>query len=280
MLARSLTHVSILPLIVAAALNGLALLLQAARWQAVLQPAGPAPRFASTFFALLSGFAASLILPARGGEFVRVEYLARRSSLDRGTLIGSLAADHLVNGVTLVLLSLGLFAVPTPAWIRASLAALVPLLLVMLGISFLVAREPSTAPTHGWRTILLHLAAGLIGLRRPRTLAIATVWALAGWLVELTTTALALKAFGVDIGVAGTLIVLLALNLALIVPSPPGNVGTFEVGTVLALVSLGVPRESAIAAAVGFHLVHVIPVALAGALLSVAPTRSRDPIPL
>jgi len=59
--------------------------------------------------------------------------------------------------------------------------------------------------------------------------------------------------------------VLVAVNLALAVPfAPPGNLGTLELGATLALVEFGVPKERALAFALCYHFLQVIPVGIIG----------------
>ena len=58
--------------------------------------------------------------------------------------------------------------------------------------------------------------------------------------------------------------VLLGLNAALALPSMPASAGAFEAGVTLVLILAGVPKGQAVAFAVLYHLVQVIPVTVAG----------------
>jgi uncharacterized membrane protein YbhN (UPF0104 family) len=79
----------------------------------------------------------------------------------------------------------------------------------------------------------------------------------------------------VEIPLAGSLFVLLTLNLAIAAPSTPAQVGAFELGTVAALRLLHVPEEHALAVAVLYHLTQVIPVTLLGLPDLLLITRAR-----
>jgi uncharacterized membrane protein YbhN (UPF0104 family) len=48
----------------------------------------------------------------------------------------------------------------------------------------------------------------------------------------------------------------------------PANLGTLEVGAVLALLELGVPKGQAVAFALSYHLLQIIPVAVIGFLMA------------
>jgi uncharacterized membrane protein YbhN (UPF0104 family) len=55
------------------------------------------------------------------------------------------------------------------------------------------------------------------------------------------------------------------VNLALVMPAPPANLGNFELGAGVALVGLGVERDQAAAFALGLHALQVVPTLLVGA---------------
>ena len=73
---------------------------------------------------------------------------------------------------------------------------------------------------------------------------------------------------------------LMAVNLALVVPfAPPGNFGTIEVGATLALMESGVPKEHALAFALAYHFLQVIPLALGGLALAGRSLLRGAPLP-
>src|SRR5207247_144400 len=89
-------------LVLAAAVNFGALFLQAARWHALLRAVSRPLRLRHAFEALLIGFAASTVVPARAGELARIQWLGRRTGLSRAAIVGSVGLDHLVNAAGLV----------------------------------------------------------------------------------------------------------------------------------------------------------------------------------
>jgi len=60
--------------------------------------------------------------------------------------------------------------------------------------------------------------------------------------------------------------VLLSINLALLLPSTPGHFGILEAGAVVALTTAGVAAEPALAFALVYHAVHLVPGTVLGAL--------------
>jgi uncharacterized membrane protein YbhN (UPF0104 family) len=87
--------------------------------------------------------------------------------------------------------------------------------------------------------------------------------------LELNVTAIAFRAVGLDLPLAAVCLVLLAVNLALAVPfAPPGNVGTLEVGATLGLMAFGVAKEQALAFAIVYHFLQVVPIGILGIFYS------------
>src|SRR5207249_4181353 len=66
-------------------------------------------------------------------------------------------------------------------------------------------------------------------------------------------------AFGVNLSIGSTALVLAAVVLGSMVPVVPGNVGTYEAGAVLAYRHLGIDPGTATILAVAGHLCFLIP---------------------
>ncbi len=106
-------------------------------------------------------------------------------------------------------------------------------------------------------------------MRDRRALARSFGASLLAWLVEINVVVITLHAFGLHPSFGISLLVLVAVNLALVVPfAPPGNLGTLEVGAMLALMQYGVPKEKALAFALVYHLLQVVPIGIAGLSLA------------
>jgi len=73
--------------------------------------------------------------------------------------------------------------------------------------------------------------------------------------------------------------VLVAVNVAMVVPfAPPANFGTIEVGATLALLEYGVSKEHALAFALVYHLLQILPIGIGG--LALASRSLLQPLPV
>jgi uncharacterized membrane protein YbhN (UPF0104 family) len=108
------------------------------------------------------------------------------------------------------------------------------------------------------------LRLGLVAVGRPRALLLSGAFALGGWGAEALIAWLSLRAFGLPAALETSALVVLATTLSSAAAVSPGNAGAFELACAVALAGVGVPREPALAFALGYHAVHLVPVALLG----------------
>lgn len=99
-------------------------------------------------------------------------------------------------------------------------------------------------------------------MRRPRSLGRALAAMIGSWLTDLVEVALVLYAVGVPVPFAAGLLILLTINMAIVVPGMPGHLGTMELGALVALELLHVPREQGLSFALLYHGVQVVPLLL------------------
>jgi predicted dehydrogenase/uncharacterized membrane protein YbhN (UPF0104 family) len=253
----------------------------AGRWRAVLRPIAPLASQADAFQAMVVGFATSIVVPARGGELARAEWLGRRTGLPRASILGSILLDHVVAAA-------GLFtavgALPLlldlPAWLSSGIALALGVFAAALAVVF-VARPRPGAPALGGTALPGSPASTLVGgfLARARLgLTAASDWraltrsyaaSLATWLLEVLVVFAALRAFDIRLPPGVSVLVLVAVNVAMVVPfAPPANFGTVELGATVALLEYGVPKDRALAFALVYHVLQLLPIGVGGLVLA------------
>ncbi len=207
----------------------------------------------------VTSYAADNLLMSQAGLGVRVALL-RGEGIPLATAAAVQGVEKLVEGVGLALIALPLVAMPDLApWLRTTLhwclgigggAALALVVLVVL----------SHREIHALRQLkdtLALLRHGGLALR----VAAAT---LAAWIIEVLIVAATLAALHLPVDLVTATIVLVAVNVASLVPGLPANLGSFEMAAVLALDVVGVPRAAALGFAILYHASHTIPVTLIG----------------
>ena len=278
--ARALAHASAGLLLAAAAAAVLSLSMQSGRWLAIVHPVAPSARVRDAFFSLLAGYAIGLVIPARAGDLARAHLFSRLSGGSTATFTATAVVDHLLGAVALFG-AIGLFTslahLPLASR-RAGLLACGVTLLALVALWLVRPRArastggggsddragPGAASAGVFERVIRRLREGLIAVGRPRALVLSFCFALAGWGVETLIAHLALRAFELPAGIEPSIAVVLATTLAAAASVSPGNAGSFEIACVVALSGFDVARETALAFAIGYHAVHLIPTAVIG----------------
>ena len=263
--ALAAADLRLLALVVVAGLPGL--LCNALRWQSLAAAVRPVSVL-TIIAAQCVSYAASAVLPVRAGEAVRFELLSRSTGMGRAEAAGTVALDHAINGIVMFAFAAALpMLLPVPRWmvllIWGGMAAALILALALLRL----ARAPSARSRPGrLQQGIARLRGGLVGLRNPRVVVPALLYSAVAWAVEIVTTQIALAAFHLPHDAAHAMAVLFGVNLALAVPAPPANLGSFELGAGMALVAFGGSKERAAAFAVGLHAVQLLSTLILGAI--------------
>ena len=250
------------PLLLAAGAALVLMALQSLRWWVVMRPVldlsyGQACR------AMMVGFFFNVLLPARGGDLLRVQYLGRRTGISRAKLLGTEIVDFWSDkwGWVAAFPILCLIGTP-PAWLFRALSLMGAL---VVGVGLLLALMGSGLLRRGPRW-LANLRDGFAASGWKRLLLVETIIAPLPWLWETIVIVVAGHALGLALTPMHAFAALTAFNVATAVPSP-GNAGSFEAGGTLALIAFGIPKETALAFIFLYHLTQVVPGFLGGALV-------------
>jgi uncharacterized protein (TIRG00374 family) len=254
----------------AIALNLLSVLARAAAWDRVIEQAlpPPRPRFREVFSAFGVGLFANAALPGRIGELARVAVLSRRQEDARrgdawATLVGTVFA-HRVFDLFPVLLLIGyVFATAKiPHW---ALSSLIIFVIVGFGLfAFALAsarhrkrRSMLEEAEGGVRRLVQMARYGLGVLHAPFAAATAALLQCVGWLCQLFAVWATMRAFDIHEPLPAAGLVLLLMNVAMLFPLWPGNVGLVQAAVALPLVSYGVPYAKGFAFGIGLQAVEM-----------------------
>lgn len=261
--------------------------LRAWRWQYLLAPMGRTS-FGTAFRATVIGFAASFLLPARAGEFLRPWLLARREGMATSAAFATILLERVLDLiVVVVLLSVFLVAFdPGLARLDPSADRLIRLggaasaagALGLLGVMVVLARNPDLLPAllrrldailparmaEAVARLARTFAEGLAIVRQPARLAGALaasvpLWAVIGWQIWWVSHGL-----GVALPASGTLLVMALLVVGVAVPTPGAVGGFHEAYRIGVTTFFAANNDRAVAAAIVLHATGLIPTTLIG----------------
>jgi uncharacterized membrane protein YbhN (UPF0104 family) len=243
--------------------------LQALRWWLVMRPVLDV-RYRDAFTVLTVAFLFNNAIPGRGGDLLRVHALGRQSGTSRATLLGTELLDVLCDkwGWLAAFAVLCLHEAP-PGWLLHALAVFGAAVVCGSLAAALVARS---AWLRGERrpAWLRNLRAAFAAQRWWRVSLIGVLLAPLPWLWETLLIVAGASTLGSSVSIMQAFATLTAFNIAIAVPSVPGNMGTFEAGGAVALIHFGFGRADALAAMLLYHLALILPVMAVGvALLAV-----------
>jgi glycosyltransferase 2 family protein len=248
-----------------------ATLIRGWRWHTLLRRAEVPHERADAYTLVPVGYMGNTILPARGGEVLRVLLLAGRSPARKREVAGGILAERLLDAVVLaglfaVLSWIGIAGTPVGAaagWIAAGGAVAV---CVLGAIALRARRHPRLRGAAGR---LKPVAAATARLLSPLGLLLAAVtaglWLLEGVVFHLVGVALDLPIGWVD----GLFLVVLASFFSLI-PAGPAYAGTFDTAAVFGLKALSITGGAAVSFAILVRAVLFVPITIAGLVLVLA----------
>jgi glycosyltransferase 2 family protein len=251
--------------IVAYAVN---LSLRTRRWQIILRPVAAIP-YQVVGRALLVGYGLNTIMPARLGELFRAEFFKKSFGLSRVWALTSIVIERLFDGLTVVsCLGLGLLLTATTRQGAGIVINVLAMGGALFGAALLAAfclsgstmsRILSRFP--GVSAQLGMVQSGFGILRTWRTLEIA-ILTLIIYIPDALSLWFLVKAVGLSLGFADTLVLVGLASLSTLVPSGPAFLGTLQFAYALAIEFAGGSRAVGIAAATLAQLWLLLPIAL------------------
>jgi uncharacterized protein (TIRG00374 family) len=275
---RTSEYLWLIPALIAFALGNVA---RALRWRSLFAAARRPPR-GVVLNATMMGYFYNSILPARAGEAARVLVLNQRSSAPTVEIVGTVVLERMYDVIAILVI---FFAaepwLPHVSWFgAAALAAIV--------LAGLIALAATVLAVYGDRSLRLllrplrrfawfsgtrldltidELTHGLSGLRHGTVALEAFLWTVLAWMLSALCAYIVSLSFHLHLSFACGVLVVVAVGLGMILPSPPGAVGVFEGAALIALKAFGVPHSSALPYALVLHAVNFVPFVLVGLLL-------------
>jgi glycosyltransferase 2 family protein len=254
----------------AVALYALAVGLRGERWFHLLAEAGrPAPR-ADAYGLMVIGYMGNAVIPARGGDALRIAMMAPRAQAGLREVIGTAVAERVLD-----VLSMVLFLAVT-VWPVGGLDAIDPrraafiggalgVVLALGALLVIVARRTTWAARLS--EFLAPMAAATRRLGGTRHGVELFALSVASWAVEAGVWWMTSKAVGFSLSLPQCFFLLPLANLAIFIPAGPGYAGTLDAAVLLGLRAIGESTRHAVSFLILLRAVIVVPAVAAGAVL-------------
>jgi uncharacterized membrane protein YbhN (UPF0104 family) len=250
---------------VALAIVGCNFGLRGLRWHGILRYAEVPHRRRDALGLTLVGYMGNNVLPARGGELLKIGILGTRTPARHRDVLGTVVVERVLDAGVLVLLFVALTWTGVDGAPRATSSA-------TLGAAALGAGAVALA-VYVWlrrrgrferfATAIRPLTRAARLFIRPSGIPLAAL-SLLIWSCDGVSFMLMARALDVELGVLPALAVIVLASLAAAVPAAPGYVGTFDAAMLVGLHNAGVLGGSAVSLLLLARFIYFVPATVAG----------------
>jgi glycosyltransferase 2 family protein len=226
------------------------------------------------------GVGANMVLPARGGDILRLYYCKNNSDIHYATLVSQLFIEKILDLIIVLFIGASSFLLlglgesnSSPAGIFISglvvVGVIFLLILIRFANSFLISLGRMIFSWIGKESIFIHkLEPHLIDLKSfltLRKLAIPVAITIPTWLAGYAVTYMFESyLIGIPLGYNSILFMVFCGAMGVAVPSAPSGLGVFHASIISGFVLLGMKSEDGFVFATAVHLLQFIILSLLG----------------
>jgi glycosyltransferase 2 family protein len=255
-------------LVLAVGVYGLVTVSRGWRWHSVLENAELRHRASDAYGLMAVGYMGNTVLPARGGELLRILLMADRSGARKREVLGSIIAERLLDAITLLglLTALSLTGlVGSGAGREIALAGLVAVVGVITAwVLYKRLRRRGKFGRFADLASPVVYASRSLANRHGAVLAAVT---LGIWWLEALVFWLVARSVHADVTLVESLFVVVFTSVVIAIPAGPGYLGTFDASLVFVLGTVDVTGSTALAIVVLYRFVLFVPITVVGFLL-------------
>jgi glycosyltransferase 2 family protein len=241
------------------------------RWHLIMRFAALPHRRRDALGLTLVGYMGNNVLPARGGEVLKIGLLGQRAGVSRRGVLGTVVVERALDVAVLAVM----FAVLTWAGVRGSAGGPAGAAVAAAGIAaaavalFVYERLRQTGKFERFAALVRPVAGALKLLARPQGIPPALLSGLI-WCLDGVTFMLIARSVGIELSPFDALGVVVLASLAAAIPAAPGYVGTFDAAMLVGLHAAGVEGGDAVAVLLLARFLFFVPVTIAGLITLVA----------
>ena len=245
-----------------------ATLIRGWRWHVILRADGIEHKRRDALSLVCVGYMGNTVLPARGGEVLRVVLLAQRTDARKREILGSILAERMLDAIVLV----ALFALLTFVGVAGSPTGPTPAVLAVVGLAglFVALRVYLKLRRAGKLQGFADRVRPVVRASRPLLGRIGIELAFATtvvWLLEAAIFVLVAQSLGVSLSIVEGLFINVLASFFALIPAAPGYVGTFDAAVVFGLKAVDVTGGTALAFALLVRFVLFVPITVTGLVL-------------
>jgi uncharacterized membrane protein YbhN (UPF0104 family) len=248
---------------------------KAVMWRVLLLPKHKVP-VVRLYRYTVAAFGGSAIAPARAGELLRIWALAERDNVPSADGAAVAIAGKLCEALSVAIVAAPLpFLVDLPAWVATGILGVAAIgIIAAISLAYAAGKIRLREDSRWFARFI----ASFTILRHRKQFALAVLVSVLTWCVDVGTIAAVMAAMGIDAPLSTDVLIFFTLNVTVAIPSTPAQAGAMELGVLAATRVVGIADEPALAFALVYHMMQVLPV-VAGALILEFPLLFRRRAP-
>lgn len=252
--------------------------LRSFRWGVILQPMEKIDQV-SLFSVTSVGFMAIAAIPARIGELARPYLISRRSDIKMSAALGTVLVERVLDAFSVLTIAVMIlfFTDLPPLIIKSGIIFFIIALLMFCFIIFLILRREKALGVinkilgvlpgkfaNKIDELIHHFIDGLKIIINVKVLLYVFFLSLLIWLVDVAAIYALFLAFGFDLPLMASFVLMIFLIVGIAIPTAPGYIGTWHLACVLALSLYGLAKAEALSFAIVYHFLSMIVVVVLG----------------
>ncbi len=255
---------------------------RAERWKYMLRPIAKVP-YKNLLAATCIGFMANNVLPLRLGEFVRAYSLSKQNkAITKSASLATIFVERMVFDLLALLLILAVVLMVTtlPVDAKFKLGIFISLIVAVVGLIFavIIVLRPEGAGRllskylfflpEGTKEKVNHtvlkFSRGLLFMKNWREVLWVSGHTIFLWLCMGISNIFVFYAFGYNLPIYASYVLLVVVSILILIPSSPGFIGVYHAGVILTLRMYGIDHDNALSCAIVLHAAQFIPITLMG----------------
>jgi uncharacterized membrane protein YbhN (UPF0104 family) len=205
------------------------------------------------------------VLPARGGERLRILLLSERSTAGRRETLGSVVCERILDVTALI----GLLCLVTVVGVAGTPAGTAPAVLAATGllggapllVVYLKLRARGRLERFAAYVRPVAHASRLLITWRGAALALLSALA---WSMDAVVFWLIAQSLSTSVGVIEAVLVVVLASFFSFIPAAPGYVGTYDAGILFTLGAIGISGATALSQTLLFRFIMFVPITFFG----------------
>ena len=253
------------------------------RWLTMFIDFRKRPHFRNIFKITIMNYMGNSIMPARLGELMRIYLIKKKENIKPVTTLATIALEKVFDGLAIMSIfiivlffskatkyniysfeSLSYAQLKHWGYIFSGAYVFCTFILFILRNQIIFLARTTKPKFKSISNFLVKFVRGLSAFKNFKDISSVYIYSILLWIAHSLTIYFCLKACNVDVPLAASFFLLAFIGLAYFIPSSPGAIGTIEFFIILGLSCYGVDKDKALAFALIYHVIEILPVSILG----------------